>query len=149
MSSVSVQMSREWCLLRIEPGSAATVEKRLADLELFAFSPVYVIGEDDQKAPLLNGLIFAEYDEAKISLASEIEGVIGPILNSAGRVLDIPSSIIDALKPMEERRLEIGPHLHFRARLSALSDDYRVDFLLAEIARLRATMFRTTKLTQG
>ena len=142
-------MSREWCLLRIEPGSAATVEKRLAEMKLLAFSPVCMIGEDDKEAPLLDGLIFAEYDDAKISLACEIESVIGPILNGAGRVLDIPSSIIDALKPMEERLLENGPHLHFRARLSALSDDYRVDFLLAEVARLRATLFRSTNLTQG
>ena len=65
--------------------------------------------------------------------------MVSAVQSNAGRVQDIPQSIVDALVgPSSDPDCDASL-TQLRSRLLALSEFYRLDAVLAEVARLRGT----------
>lgn len=130
MARIDCPISQEWCLVRVDPVQEDRVCEELRDRGIAVATPDEV----------LDGLLFVEYTEALLPEIEAITGVIDIILSNAGRVQDVPQSIVDAL--VTPTGSEDEGLLQLRSRLLARSEFYRLDVLMAEVARLQTASTR-------
>ena len=96
----------------------------------------------NSQTPILNDAIFVEFTEDLLPRIEALEGVIAAVLSNAGRIQDIPQSVVDALVAPERASGSDTTLSQLKSRLLAISEFYRLDALLEEVSRLRATETR-------
>lgn len=136
--------SREWCLIQVDPASTRRVIAALADLRIEAVSPTVdgsnhgINGSAPPAEPVLSDILFVEHSDDLMTRIGTIDARVTPVLNNAGRIQVVPQRIVDALQAERDAPCGDGSLSQLRSRLLALSEFYRLDYLLSEVARLQS-----------
>jgi transcriptional antiterminator RfaH len=141
-----------WYALRISPGAHRKVSDAMAERKLEAYAPMETywhrtqFRKTRQERPLLPGYLFAQVDEAGLSIAAHLPSVICAISFGAGPAV-IPPRFIETLRTAESA----GRFNYTKDKRAEKARDYRpgqpVKIVAGPLAGHNATILKVLGAT--